>query len=67
MNKLFSTQEAAEYLGMTISGVKYHVYESKLLKGQLIGKTLVFTQKQLDNFKNNDQRPAGRPRKETEE
>lgn len=61
MDKLFSTQEAAQYLGITASGLKYHVYNSGQLKGQMVGNSLVFTQEELDLFKQNRQ-PAGRPK-----
>lgn len=62
---LFSTTEAAKYLQISLSTVKYHLYETKALKGALVGNSLVFTQEQLDQFKL-DRRPQGRPKKEQE-
>lgn len=59
--ELFSTAEAAAYLGMKLETVKYHVYVVKDLKpNKLIGKTLVFTQETLDEFMTR-KRPVGRP------
>lgn len=61
---LFSTTEAAEYLGLSVPAVKYHIHKAKDLKGQLVGNSLVFTKDQLDQFKL-VRRPQGRPKKET--
>lgn len=61
--QLFSTKEAAEYLGVSVSTVRYHIYEIKTLKGQRVGNSLVFTKEVLDEFKKN-KRPARRPRKD---
>ena len=63
MNKLYSTSEASVYLGLSVSTVKHHVHTVGDLKGQLVGKTLVFSQDELEKFKL-IKRPAGRPRKE---
>ena len=60
MKTLFSTSEAAEYLGMTARGVWYHVNHGHLSPAK-VGKTLVFTRTQLDKFQEN-RRPAGRPK-----
>lgn len=59
--KLYSTEEAARYLGKSVSAMKYHIHIRRTLKGRLIGKTLVFTQAELDEFKANLRR-QGRPR-----
>lgn len=58
VDKLFSVKDAAEYLGMSRQGVKWHVYQTKLLSGQLLGKTLVFTQAELDKFRDLDIKPG---------
>jgi hypothetical protein len=63
--QLFSTAEAAEYLGISLSSMKYHVHIAGNVKGQLIGKTLVFTREELDRFEAN-RRPQGRPPKSAE-
>ena len=62
MTNLFSTKEAADKLGMTIRGVWYHIHRGHLIPTK-VGKTLVFTQDQLEQFRLT-RRPAGRPRKE---
>lgn len=64
--KLFSLKEAAAYLGLKPETVKYHVYQSGYLKGQLVGKTLVFTQEELDHFKATVPTP-GRKKRDGEE
>jgi hypothetical protein len=50
MEKVYGTVEAAKYVGLSRVGLQWHVYQTKLLKGQLIGKTLVFTKAELDAF-----------------
>lgn len=60
MKDLFSTSEAAEYLGMTVRGVWYHIRCGHLTPAK-IGKTLVFTRGQLEQFQLT-RRPAGRPK-----
>lgn len=59
-NQLFSTQEAAKLLDMTVDGIKYHVHRSKQLKGQRFGNSLVFTREELEQFQQ-QRKPAGRP------
>ena len=59
---LYSTIDAARYLKLSESTIKYHVHKSKQLTPEKIGKTLVFTQAQLDNF-NIARRKVGRPSK----
>lgn len=50
--KLFTTKQAAEYLGVKRETIKYHVYTSKLLSGKLIHPRLrMFTQTELDGLK----------------
>ena len=67
--KLYSTKDAAEYLGPFFgwtnptASFKYHVYEARSIKGQLVGHSLFFTKEQLDRFAA-VKRPQGRPRKE---
>lgn len=64
MTKLFSTKDAAKYLNLSVPAVKYHIHQTSNLKGQLVGKTLVFTRADLDEFAKN-RRPQGRPKKVT--
>lgn len=63
--KLYSTKEAAAYLGLSASGVKHYVYVAKKLKPIKVGNSLAFTQEQLDMLTN--RRKPGRPRKEQQE
>jgi hypothetical protein len=65
--KLYSLKEAAEYLGLKPETVKYHVYQSGYLKGQLIGKSLVFTQEELDEFKQRVPAPGRKKSKAPDE
>jgi len=59
--ELFSTAEAAAYLGVKPETVKYHVYQVKdLVPDKLVGKTLVFTRETLDEFMTR-KRSVGRP------
>lgn len=57
-DKLYTVADAAEYLGMSKQGVKWHIYQTKLLKGQLLGKTLVFTEEELEKFRDLDRKPG---------
>ena len=59
---LYSTADAAEYLEMTVAAVKYHIHIAHNLAPQKVGRTLVFTQEQLDLFKSTKRGP-GRPTK----
>ena len=65
-DELCSTEEAAEYLGMTVAAVKYHVHVAHNLNPMRIGRSLVYTREQLDRFKES-KRPQGRPTKEESE
>jgi DNA adenine methylase len=62
--RLYSTKEAATYLGLKEETVKYHVYVSSALHPERVGNSLVFTEEELERFKR-DRRPAHRPPKET--
>lgn len=59
----YSTTEAAEYLGLSLAALKYHIHIAKNITGHLVGNSLVFTQEELDRFQAN-KRPQGRPRKD---
>jgi hypothetical protein len=61
--KFYTSREAAQYLNMAYSTLKYHVYTVKDLKeDHKIGRTLVFTRDNLDSFKKR-LRKGGRPSK----
>ena len=62
-NKLYSTKEAAAYLGVKEETVKYHVYVSNSLHPERVGNSLVFTEEELQRFQR-DRRPAHRPPKD---
>lgn len=50
--KLYSTAEAAEYLGLHLQTLKYHIYEQKHLTADYeSGGNLLFLQSTLDAFK----------------
>lgn len=59
--KLYGTNEAAKYVGLTVPAFKYHIYNDNV-EGQMIGNSLVFTQDELDRFKK-EKRGPGRPPK----
>lgn len=61
--QIFSTRDAAQYLGITFNTMKYHIHYAKTIKGERMGNSLIFTREQLDKFKANKRSP-GRPRKE---
>ncbi len=56
------TADAAKYLDLSVSTLRYHIYTAKNLKPLTIGKTLVFTKEILDTF-NRSRRKPGRPAK----
>ena len=59
--QFFSTAQAAEYLGLAIPTVKYHIYEAAtLVPDTKIGRTLMFTRETLDQFQATRRKP-GRP------
>jgi len=63
--KLYSMNDAARYLEMSLSNLKYHVHVGKNISPQKIGNSLVFDKSMLDRFLIERRKP-GRPRKDTE-
>jgi hypothetical protein len=59
--RYFSLREAAEYTGTSLGTLRTHVYTYDRISGAVIGKTLVFTRRQLDDYVANDRRTALRP------
>jgi len=57
---IYSTEEAAKYLGVSVSLVKYYKHVDGRLSGQKIGNSLVFTQQELDDL-NETRKKVGRP------
>jgi hypothetical protein len=62
MDKLYNTKEAAHELGITVAGLWYHIQAGNITPTK-VGKTLIFTRAQLDEFQAN-RKPAGRPKME---
>lgn len=59
---MFSLEEAAAYLGITVDGMKYHLYRGKNIEPSFkFGKKIGFTREDLDAFKLT-MKPAGRPK-----
>lgn len=68
MTQLFDTKRAADYLGVTVRTMKKYIYtlepEDRRLRGTLLGNSLVFTQQQLDDFRERHSTAPGRPKKQ---
>lgn len=60
--RLYKLADAAAYLGLSEVTVRYHIYVAGDLKPDVDGKSLVFTQATLDEFRKR-KRPAHRPKK----
>lgn len=58
--------QAAEYCGMSVAALKYHIYEGsdgtgpQDLRGRMIGHSIVFEREELDRFMAGKRKP-GRP------
>lgn len=50
LKDVMSTKEAAKFLGLHRQTVKYHYYQSKRIKGKLVGGQLLFHRKELEKF-----------------
>lgn len=57
---LYSTADAAAYLGISEIMMKKYVFDQKRIRGTTIGRTRVFTKGELDRF-NRTRRPRGNP------
>ena len=66
MKQFFSTKEAAEYLKLSVSSIRYHLYHAKDLQGEPFGNSLMFTKETLDHFQVNKRSP-GRPKADRSE
>lgn len=65
-HQIFSTHEAADYLGIAVITMKKYIHDSHEIEGTMVGNSLVFSRQQLDEFYAKPRRPVGRPRKATE-
>lgn len=60
---LYSTSEAARYLGLSVVALKKHIYQiGDLIPDKKIGNALIFTQETLDMFQAK-RKPVGRPKR----
>jgi hypothetical protein len=60
----FSTEQAAEYLGLSVPSVKHHVHNvGDLRPAGKIGAALIFTKAELDRFKAAPRPTRGRPKR----
>lgn len=58
--RLYSTQEAADYLGIHLQTLRYHIYDKQHLAADYeIGGNLAFTQETLDEFRKRHQAADG--------
>ena len=63
MDEIYSSKQAAEYLGISFATLKHHIYNTEKLKAdKVIGGRLFFTEETLDTFKK-EKRSRGRPKK----
>lgn len=62
MDKLFTTKEAAIYLGVTSSRIRQLIIE-KRIKSQKIGRDHIINESELIDFSKNGAKKRGRPKK----
>ena len=64
---VFTTKEAAAYLGMTVRGVEYHVFEARDLRpDRIVGTVAIYSKETLDDFQKRRRKP-GRPRRNVDD
>ena len=51
LDDIFTMQEAAIYLGIAIDTMYKYVSRQKRIRGKMIGRSMIFTRQQLDQFK----------------
>jgi hypothetical protein len=59
---LYTTEEAAEYCGMTNENFRYYPREGRIKEDKGSGRLLIFRQSTLDAFKAQPIAPVGKPR-----
>lgn len=63
MGKLYTTEEAAKYLGVTSSRVRQFIMEERLTS-EKYGRDHLIQKTTLEDFAKNGKRKRGRPKKE---
>jgi len=62
--EVYGVNDAAEYVGLSESTIRYHVYVTEMLvPDRKISGALIFSKETLDHFQEQRQ-PGGRPREE---
>ena len=60
--ELYTTQEAAEYCGLTQHNIRFYVRKGTLVPDKGVGRMLIFKKSTLDEFKKLPRAPVGRPK-----
>jgi hypothetical protein len=65
VSDLFTTQQAADFLGMSVAGVKKNVHTTKRLRpARSMGRSLMFTRQELERFQREEShKPGPKPSK----
>ena len=63
VNNVFTTKEAAKYLGLSMAGLRYHVRHGNIKPDRIAGGRLLFSRVTLDAL-NKNRRSPGRPPRE---
>lgn len=61
LRQYLGTYDAAEYIGLSVHTLRYHVRQGNVLPDNLIGQNWAFSRDTLDKFVAR-KRPPGRPR-----
>ena len=63
VNNVFTTREAATYLGLSVDGLRYHVKRGNVKPDRMAGGRLLFSRETLETLRTGRRAP-GRPPKE---
>ncbi len=63
--RMYGTDQAGDYLGLTVDGMKYHIHRQGNLSGTMVGGSLVFSLRDLYEFERN-KRKVGRSKQMVE-
>lgn len=61
IDDIYDMREAADFLDISYNMMKTYVSREKRIRGKQIGRSMVFTRQQLEDFRDNQMRPPGRP------